>query len=141
MIGIFDGVEVDLDGFIARECRLHFFDILVWYQLVFFSVYYESLDGTWREEIEIVVSYGQSCDDESSGFWSSHQQLQRYPGTEGYAADPEFVIIFCAILQPVECGGGVGDFAFAAFVSSVAAPDAAEVYAQAGESLSREGSI
>src|SRR5690606_357473 len=63
------------------------------------------------------------------------------PGTKGESRNPAGAGVRVVDLQPVQRRGGVAQLALAAIEAALRPADAAEIEAQDGESLSREGVI
>ena len=132
-----------MDGDVALRLQLvHQLEHGRWrHHFVVFAVHDDPARRARGQEGEIIHVGRRRDRDEALDLRPAHQQLHADPGAKGEAAHPGGVGFRIELLQPIERGGGVGQFADAVIERALAAANTAEVEAQRRKAAAHEALI
>ncbi|MCW2338795.1 hypothetical protein M2337_003028 [Sphingobium sp. B2D3A] len=97
--------------------------------------------GAGREEREVVHVGRRGHRDKAAHFWAAHQQLHGDPRAKRETGDPCRLRFLVEALDPVECGGGIGELADAIVEHALRATDTPEIEPQRRKTALHEGLV
>lgn len=139
MVGAIDFGGADGDPLLAGGLLQHVLGVFGRGDFVVVPVNDQAAGGARAEEREIVQASGRCDGDEALEVRATHQHLHGDPAAEGEACQPDFRRVRVVGVEPVEGGGGVGEFSHAVVEHALGITDAAEVEAEYREAHAHEG--